>query len=118
MAEQEDREDRRKHRRADLQLSIELRGDVGGEQRTIELALTRNVSAGGVYLAAADWESINVGKEVGLTISTPCHIQNSLHFLKLEGRATVIRKEDLPDQNPTRRGVALEFGDQLRVQDL
>jgi len=108
-------EEKRENKRAPLLLTIELKGDIEGRKETIELGLTRNISAGGAYLSSANWDSIEVGSEVGITISAPCRIQNSLHFIQLEGKAIVVRKDDLPEKTATRRGVALRFGDKLTL---
>jgi len=110
-----DWEEKRDSKRAPLLLTIELKGDVEGRTETLELGLTRNISAGGAYLSSANWDGIEVGSDVHITISAPCRIQNALHFIQLEGSATVIRKDDLPEKTATRRGVALRFGDKLKL---
>lgn len=111
------KQEKRRFKRSPLLLTIELKGDIAGQKKTIELGLTRNISAGGAYLSSANWNSLEVGSTVDLTLSVPCRIQNVLHFIKLEGKAVVIRKDELPEKPPSRRGVALKFDEKLKLAE-
>lgn len=110
--------DRRRERRVDLQVPIQVRRPGAAEPRPPEQGITMNVSLAGVYFQSQSGRSYAPNDVVVASVSIPDPQQREFPFSRLAGRSRVVRVDTLPDRaagSGKRQGIALEFGEDLTI---
>ena len=108
--------ERRKHRRFDIRLSIEIRKVEAPSELIFEEATTANISRGGTYFKAPGWVDVYPQAGLYISISVPREMKKDFPFSRVVGKARVVRVEELPgsELDPlAKQGVALEFSYEL-----
>lgn len=102
-------QERRQHRRLQIQLPLEFYPESSGRQSTYR-TITRDISSGGIYFEV-DHEPVHEPLEAGTEIHLELTVPPGAHF-PYEGRvkatASVVRIEpadDTPDGRPNRFGI-------------
>ncbi len=120
MAEPKDIE-RRRNRRVDLQIPIEVRRAEPEGAPYAEHAKTLNVSLSGVYFEVPPGDRYAPDDVVVVSIEIPEARYQKFPCTRLAGRSRVVRIDELPEgrrqgERPGKRqGVALEFSENLTV---
>ena len=105
--------EKRKYRRLELALPIEVRKIGPPAELIFEESTTTNVSLGGAYFKTRIWKDVRPKEGVYISISIPREMTRHFHFSRLAGKARVVRVEELPgdELDPlARQGIAIEFG--------
>lgn len=109
-------DEKRKYRRLELALPIEVRKIGPPLEPIIEEATTTNVSLGGTYFKTRTRKDVKPEQDVYISISVPREMRRQFPFSRLAGKARVVRVEDLPGNalDPlAKQGIALEFSGDL-----
>lgn len=104
--------EQRKHQRFQMGIPVLAKASnysSGGEQVFKEF-LSKDISMGGVYLTASEW-NVRPQEEVVVSISVPREKTRVFPFSRLAGKAKVVRIEQYAQQRW--QGVALQFSDDL-----
>ncbi|MEA3328642.1 MAG: PilZ domain-containing protein [Candidatus Omnitrophota bacterium] len=104
--------EKRKHKRVDLSIPVEIKSITEDFPRLFEGAVTDNLSQGGLYLRVPEKYVVEPGENVFVHISLPREKAKAPLFSRLVGKARVLRREKLTKQDPdcpSCLGLALEF---------
>ena len=115
-SEQQGRFDRRRQRRVNFQVPIQIRRAGTEGLGPPEDAVAINVSLAGVYFESPRGQTYAPNESIMVSISIPEPLQREFPFTRLAGRSRVVRVDALPGRrasDDTRQGVALEFGEHV-----
>lgn len=110
--------DRRRERRAVLQVPIRIQRVGFPYPAESEEAVTLNVSLGGVYFETDHPQAYAPNDVLVASVSIPETLTREFPFTRLAGRSRVVRVDEMPEArapDATRYRVALEFGENLTV---
>ncbi len=111
--------DRRKDQRLPLALDVEFTPGSSQGAGVPCSGVTRNVSAGGVYLETRIGEAIENGTPILLKIAVPKQTEESAEPLVLHCEGTVCRIEKLSDRDDTQGaplGIAVKFDNRPNIE--
>ena len=104
--------EKRRYKRLELALPIEVRKISPPAELIFEEATTTNVSLSGAYFKTRIWKDVKPEEGVYISISVPREMRRYFPFSRLAGKAKVVRVEDLPGDeldSLARQGLAIEF---------
>ena len=89
--------ERRRHRRANLGLPVEMRpaADAGGKTPSV-IGRLRNAGLAGFYCTVDDPSPFTIGQKIICSISVPPEEFRAFPFSRVMGRAWVVRVEPVP----------------------
>lgn len=104
--------EKRKHRRLNLALPIEVKKLEAPDEVMFEQAQTSNLSLGGAYFKTQVWKDVRPQEGVYVSISVPRDVSKDFPFSRLVGKARIVRVEMLLENKVDRlakQGIAIEF---------